>query len=111
MGGHFDRFLRACALARRFQEAGILYLDISDKFEPLRGGSDYCPTRPPTDQQMMDANKAGLVWQQDLTADEKNPVAVADPHPIFQPGRHPCPPRRPQRPATGNKKDTRDKDG
>ncbi len=60
-GGHYDRFLRACALARQFQKSGILYLDISDNFEPL---APVAYKDQPTDQQQLNANKDGLVWRQ-----------------------------------------------
>jgi hypothetical protein len=79
-GGHYDRFLRACALAREFQKRGILYLDISDRFEPLAKNSVF--PYAPTDQQQLSANKDGLLWKQTPDADDlsgsKNPPLIKD---------------------------------
>jgi hypothetical protein len=72
-GGHYDRFLRACALAREFQKRGILYLDISDRFEPLAKNTVF--PYPPTDQQQLSANKDGLIWKQLPDADDFAPPA------------------------------------
>jgi hypothetical protein len=60
--GHYDRFLRACALARMFQQKGILYLDISDSFEPLAANAVF--PYPPTDDQLLNAERQNLVWKQ-----------------------------------------------
>lgn len=60
--GHYDRFLRACALARTLQQKGILYLDISKEFEPIAAQTVF--TDPPTDLQQLAADKQGLVWRQ-----------------------------------------------
>jgi len=65
-GGHYDRFLRACAMARWFQKNGILYLDITDAFKPL---AKVGFANPPTDQQILDANKDKLVWEQYVKSD------------------------------------------
>jgi len=59
--GHYDRFLRACALERGFQRKGILYLKISNEFEPL---AHVGFPVPPSDQQQLSADKQGLVWRE-----------------------------------------------
>jgi hypothetical protein len=72
--GHYDRFLRACALARTFQQKGILYLDISDSFEPLAANAVF--PYPPTDQQLLSAERERLVWKQ--VPDDKTLVQPQD---------------------------------
>jgi hypothetical protein len=86
-GGHYDRFLRACALSREFQKRGILYLDISDKFEPLSKNTVF--PYPPTDQQQLSAEKEGLVWKQVPEAEDIDPLAdkaiITDPEKSIEP--------------------------
>jgi hypothetical protein len=65
--GHYDRFLRACALARTLQKKGILYLDISKVFVPLADETIFAS--PPTEEQQLAADKQGLIWKQTPSAE------------------------------------------
>jgi hypothetical protein len=57
--GHYERFLRACGLAREFQDAGLLYLDVSDEFQPIAPVTFDKPDL----KDVLEAAKSGLVWR------------------------------------------------
>lgn len=65
--GHYERFLRACALAREFEDAGLLYLEQGEYFQPAAPAH----FSPPELKDILEANKLGLAWQEDKDVKEK----------------------------------------
>jgi hypothetical protein len=57
--GYYDRFLRACALARTFQVHGLIYLKDKKHFQPA---SSVISSTPDT-RSIEQAAKDGLVWE------------------------------------------------
>ncbi len=56
----YDRFLRACGLARECQRKGLLHLVRTDDFMPLAEGASQ--TAQPTPELLANADKAGEAW-------------------------------------------------
>lgn len=75
--GHFDRFLRACALAREFQEHGLIYLAEEKSFQPVASVSLNAPDA----KSIESAVKNGLTWkllEEENPGSDKNGVATTE---------------------------------
>jgi hypothetical protein len=62
----YDRFLFACALARKLQQQGTLNLVTETTFVPV--SADAVFDRAPTATEIMDADKQNLVWRRSASA-------------------------------------------
>ena len=75
--GYYDRFLRACALAREFQVHGLLYLAEEENFRPEGSISLHAPDA----KSIESAVKNGLTWkpvEEEASGSDKDGCATTD---------------------------------
>jgi hypothetical protein len=72
--GHYDRFLRACALAREFQKNGLLYVSLNEEAKPAAASEQ-------TDGSLASLLKdlSTLVAKEDMAGSPKGPASSDSP--------------------------------